>query len=283
MNTNISHLLLSVFLSSGRNIFSKKNAVNNNDVSEFFFSQSLLFLSATLLLIPLCIKGFSGISKITFLYGIIYGILLLLSQWMFTLSLKKGSTSICSVIYSLGFLLPTLSGTIFWNEEFSFGNLICLLIAITIILLSMKKENNKSHTFTPLILLAMLASGGLGIMQKIQQKNTFSEQKNEFLTIAFIFAFLTSFLAFWVSKNKIKIEIKSSVYPVFIGFCFGGANLFNTILAGKMNSAVFFPLQNISTIILSSLLGIVIFKEKITFKTLLIIVLGALTVIISVL
>ena len=66
----------------------------------------------------------------------------------------------------------------------------------------MKKENNKSHTFTPLILLAMLASGGLGIMQKIQQKNTFSEQKNEFLTIAFIFAFLTSFLAFWVSKNK---------------------------------------------------------------------------------
>ena len=279
MNTNIFYLFLSVFLSSGRNIFSKKNAVSNKDISQFFFSQASLFLSASLLLIPLCLINFSGISKITFMYGIVYGILLVLSQWMFTLSLKKGSTSICSVIYSLGFLLPTLSGIVFWNEEFAFCDLIGLLIAIVIILLSMKKESNQNRTITPLIIVAMLSSGGLGIMQKLQQKNPFAEQKNEFLTIAFLFAFLCSFLAFFNSKHKIKIEIKSAAYPLLTGLCFGGANLFNTILAGKMKSAIFFPLQNISTIIFSSILGILIFKEKITLKTIFIIILGAATII----
>lgn len=62
------------------------------------------------------------------------------------------------------------------------------------------------------------------------------------------------------------------------GVCFGGANLFNTILAGKMKSAVFFPLQNISTILLTTLLGIVLFKEKITKKTALILSLGILVI-----
>jgi len=41
-----------------------------------------------------------------------------------------------------------------------------------------------------------------------------------------------------------------------------------------MKSAVFFPMQNISTILLTALLGIVVFKEKFTIKTTIILMLG---------
>lgn len=47
---------------------------------------------------------------------------------------------------------------------------------------------------------------------------------------------------------------------------FALSNLLNTILAGKLDSAVFFPVLNVGTIIFSLLLGMVLYKEKFTRK-----------------
>ncbi len=280
---NLLFLLLSVSLTSGRNIASKKTAEDNKAPSLFFFSQAMLFLAADLLLISANITSFSLISTTTLLYGIIYGILLVLSQWMFTLALKIGSTSICSVVYSLGFIIPTVSGAIFWNEEFVITDLFGLILALTTIIFTVigkEKGGKTGKTFLLPIIIAMLSSGGLGIMQKVQQSSRFANERNEFLIIAFTLAFLSSIIGFIGCKNKAKIQKQNIVFPAIAGLCFGGANLFNTILAGRIKSAAFFPLQNISVILLSTILGITLFKEKLSFKNIMIILLGALTVVI---
>ncbi len=75
-------------------------------------------------------------------------------------------------------------------------------------------------------------------------------------------------------KYDSSFAVKKILSPAFTGICFGGANLCNTVLAGRMKSAVFFPLQNVSAILLTTLLSVVIFKEKLTWKTTLILVLG---------
>ena len=115
-------LLLSISLSSGRNIISKKTALLFGGKSNFFLSQTLLFGAATGLLLPFSIKELTNLSFITIIYGVIYGMLLVSSQWTFTLALRLGETSICTVVYSLGFILPTLSGTIFWKEKLTIFN-----------------------------------------------------------------------------------------------------------------------------------------------------------------
>ena len=280
---NILYLLASVSLTATRNITSKKTAAASKDLSQFFFSQSVLFLSAALLLIFLNPAAFVKISGVTVIYGIIYGVLLILSQWMFTLALKRGSTSICSVVYSLGFILPTISGTLFWGEPFTLLNLIGLILAISVIFLTVKRgegDKKAGGGFAAFILIAMVASGGLGIMQKFQQTCPAKDERSLFLIIAFGFAFLGSALAYLLSKKEARPQSSLIIYPAITGLCFGGANLLNTILAGRMKSAVFFPLQNISTILLSTLLGILIFKEKLNAKTAVIILLGASTVVI---
>ena len=280
---NLLYLLLSVSLTSGRNIASKKTAADNSATSLFFFSQAMLFLAADLLLISANITSFSQISATTLLYGIIYGILLILSQWMFTLALKIGSTSICSVVYSLGFIIPTVSGSIFWDEQFNptelFG-LILALITIFFTVIGKEKGGKSGKAFLLPIIIAMLSSGGLGVMQKVQQSSRFANERNEFLIIAFTLAFLSSIIGFGGCKNKARIQSRNIVFPVIAGLCFGGANLFNTILAGRIKSAAFFPLQNISVILLSTVLGITLFKEKLSFKNIMIILLGAVTVVI---
>ncbi len=280
---NLLFLLLSVSLTSGRNIASKKTASDNKETSHFFFSQAMLFLSAALLLISFNITSFSSLSATTIIYGIIYGVLLILSQWMFTLALKNGSTAICSVIYSLGFIIPTVSGSIFWDEAFTLTDLLGFVLALSTIaftVIGKEKDSQSGKTFILPIIIAMLSSGGLGIMQKVQQSSAYANERNEFLIIAFTLAFLASIIGFSACKTKAKIQRRNVVFPTVAGLCFGGANLFNTILAGRIKSAAFFPLQNISVILLSTLLGILFFKEKLTLKNIMIIILGAITVIV---
>lgn len=282
MKDNLLALSISVLLSVGRNIASKKTATDNGSKETFFFSQSMLFLSATLLLGIFNIKTVTIPSRETIVYGVIYGVLLIVSQWAFTLALKSGNTSVCSVVYSFGFLLPTLSGAIFWAEEFVLLDFLGLIIAVAVILLGLdfKTKSKSGNTFLPFVLAAMLASGGLGIMQKVQQSSSSASEKAEFLIIAFALAFLSSLVGFFTCKKTIKIKLPNVLYPALAGACFGGANLFNTVLAGRMKSSVFFPVQNISTVLLSTVLGIVFFKERLTLKNILIVVLGAITVVI---
>lgn len=266
----ILFLILSVTLSAGRNITSKKTAISLQKKSDFYFSQTVLFGSASALLLLFVLASHIKISLITFAFSIIYSALLILSQWMFTKALKNGNVAVCSVLYSLGFILPTLSGALFWGESFTIRNAIGVVLAIIVILFSAKKDNSVKQgkkTYIPYIITAMLSSGGLGIMQKVQSTLGLPDEKGIFLFTAFIIAFLASIAAYLACKEKEKPKIRASVPSALTGLCFGGANLFNTILAGKMSSAVFFPLQNISTIMITTLIGILLFKEKITFKT----------------
>jgi len=272
------YLFLSVSLSAGRSITSKKTAADAGRKAQFFLSQTVLFAAAALLLLLFGGAKWNKIAPVTPIYGILYGLLLILSQWMFTLALKSGSTSVCSVVYSLGFILPTVSGTLFWNEAFRFSQLIGILISVVIILLSARKSDadgkGDRRLFVPCIVTAMLSSGGLGIMQKVQQSSPAADEKGIFLLIAFCFAAFCSFAAFLLCRERAEFSLSKALYPAVTGLCFGGANLCNTVLAGRMKSAVFFPLQNISTILLTTLLGIVIFKEKLTPRTVSILLLG---------
>lgn len=276
MTENIPYLLLSVSLSSGRNLISKKTAVSYSGLGQFFFSQTLLFGCAAVLMLIFGITDLINASSVTWVYGGIYGILLLISQWMFTLALKNGAASVCTVIYSLGFIIPTLVGTYFWNEDLTIFSFLGILVAVLIILLSAKKEKTEtSHgIFIPFILVAMTASGGLGIMQKVQQSSAFAEEKEGFLAVAFFFAFIFSLVAFLIFDNGFSFSFKSCIPPALTGVCFGGANLFNTILAGRMSSAVFFPLQNVSVILLTAVLSLLFFRERLTLRTGIILLLG---------
>lgn len=276
-------LTLSVILSVGRNLFSKDISGFSFGTKSFYLVQAVTFFCGSLALI--IFGGFSGvsISALTAFYAIIYGVLLLSAQWCYTAALKTGTTGVCSTVYSLGFILPTISGSLFWNEKITLLNILGVLCVIPAIIISGTKSSAKGSTqnnkYIIPLLIAMLSSGGLGIMQKIQQNSPYPEQKAAFVLIAFVFAAALSLIFYIFTKAK-----ESSVLPKKllsasgIGICFGCCNLLNTTLAGRLDSAVFFPMQNISVILLSLVFGILIYKEKIHKKELVVLLLGILSI-----
>ena len=273
-------LALSVVLSSGRNLLSKNLSGIKFGTRNFFLCQCVLFSFGGVALVLFGKISRSHIAPITFIYATVYALLLVLAQWFYTAALSKGNTGLCSTVYSLGFILPTLSGAIFWEETFSFLDLSGVLCAIAAVVISglkqkSKEKSTKAYYFLPLV-VAMLASGGLGIVQKLQQKSAFAEQNSIFLLIAFLIASAISLIFSAFAKNQGNTERVFGKLAIasFVGIFFGCCNLLNTTLAGRLPSAIFFPTLNIGVILLSILLGMLLFKEKITKREIAVLILG---------
>jgi len=76
----------------------------------------------------------------------------------------------------------------------------------------------------------------------------------------------------------VKIAPKMLIVAGETVLCFVICNLLNTTLAGRLNSAVFFPLQNISVILLSLIFSILIFKERLSGKDVRVLILGGISI-----
>jgi drug/metabolite transporter (DMT)-like permease len=243
-----------------------------------------LFLCGAVALVLFGKISFGVVAYQTLIYAAVYAILLIFAQWFYTAALAKGNTALCSTVYSLGFILPTLSGAILWAESFSFLDLLGIMCAISAVIVSglksqAKEKATKSYYFIPLV-IAMLASGGLGIVQKLQQKSAYAEQKSIFLLIAFTLAAVISLIFSLFAKKQGDPPFRRGklVVASCIGVCFGCCNLLNTTLAGLLDSAIFFPTLNIGVILLSMICGVIFFKERITKKEITVLILGGVSI-----
>ena len=271
-------LTLSIALSSCRNLLSKNLSSASFATRRFFLRQSILFAGGAAAVLLLGIKELCLPSAQTLLHGAIYACLLIFAQWFYTVALGKGNTGTCSTVYSMGFILPTLSGALFWSEHLSVLNTVGILCAAAAIIcsadFSTKSKAKSSHGYIPL-LIAMLASGGLGIMQKVQQKSQVADERGAFLLTAFILAAVASAVCALFNKADDNPTAKSEIaISSGVGLAFGCCNLLNTALAGMLPSAVFFPTLNIGTILVTLICGIVFYKESIQRRNVLVLVLG---------
>lgn len=273
-------LLLSIILSTGRNIFSKSISKIPAKTKNFYRMQAVLFLCGCLVL--LFDKSVYILpSMATVIMAVVYGLLLISAQWNYTAALQSGAVGLCSTVYSLGFIVPTISGALFWNEKLTFLRILGVFLVIPAIIISGSSKGGKSGEnkyFLPLI-LAMLSSGGLGIMQKVQQSSSAASEKSAFILIAFIIAGAFSLIrSTFAVKNDANVEKNQIAFSALIGLCFAGCNLLNTILAGLLDSAVFFPTLNIGSIIISLIIGLIAFGEKLNRKTVIVLIIGIVSI-----
>lgn len=278
-------LCLSILLSTGRNLLSKKLSDVSFGTRAFYLCQVLLFLGGSASVFLSVGGRMSDLAPETLLYAVIYAFLLLCAQWFYTAALSHGSTALCSTVYALGFIIPTLAGALVWSEPFSVLDLVGLLCAISAVIASgtprQKQATGLSKRNFLCLSVAMLASGGLGVMQKMQQRSAYAEQRASFLLTAFLLAAVISVLfALFTKKSPASLSVRKGQLLVApcIGIFFGCCNLINVILAARLESAVLFPVLNIGVILLSIVGGALVFKEKTGRQELTVLLLGTISI-----
>ncbi|MDF2685801.1 MAG: protein of unknown function transrane [Clostridia bacterium] len=256
-----------------RNYYSKKNVKTVTDYYAFNFLSSIL---STVILIALS-GGIQLPSLYTLILGIIFGIVTALAAIANLQALNIGPMSYTSVIITASMIIPALSGSLIWNEQISIWQYIGMLLMVVSIAFSVDKKSNEKSSSVKWLLLCMTAflfGGSIGIMQKFHQSSVYSEELSEFLIIAFLISTIFSFGMYqWYSKRKkipksISFSFKSSTFimAVVSGIFIALANQINLYLSGVMNSAIFFPVVNGGGLLLTAIVAIVFFKEKLSKK-----------------
>ena len=265
------YLLLSasILLETAKNVFSnnfsKKSLKNETDIYKF---NTLMYAGSFLVL--MFIRS-PAASLFTILLAVLFAVALWFNQYAFLKALKYGPMGFTTFIQGVSLVIPIIFGALVWNEEIKLQQYILLAILITSLWLAL---NIKKGEFDVKWLLfsvgAMVSMGAISILQSVHQMSVHKNELIAFLRTAFLFTVIINLLG-WAMRSKKEpscFKLKSSAVPMatFSGIFMGAVHIINLYLAGAMQKIIFFPTVNGGLIFITLISGLVFFKEKLTIK-----------------
>ena len=246
--------------------------------------------------ILLCWGGFGQSSVFTIVLGVAFGAVTALQGITNIAALQVGPMSYTSVFISFSTLISSLSGVMFFDESLGWAQIVGMVLMLASFVLAAKSdvdEKKANVKWLFLCLIAFVATGGIGVMQKVHQSSEYRDELNAFLIIAFVSsAVLCAFFAALMKRRESRfadekekrINGKRQVWlllgiMIASGACVAVNNKFNLYLSGVMDSAVFFPIVNGGGLVLTTLAAVLLFKEKLSAKQWIGVVLGIASVV----
>ena len=266
-----------------KNRFAKQNLKNQSD--------NLIYNLAGNILCIFIMAAFGGLSAthgVTILIAALFGLMNLISGITYTLALKHGPMSLSSLIILGGSLIfSTVVGTTMFGESVSVIQIVGIALVLTsmVFISDTRVETNITTSWIAIVLIAALFNGTLGVVQKIQSQSAFPDEKLPFLFWTFIFCSL--FNSIWLflntktgKKEPVTIRLRGLllIAALVVGTTTATQHIINLKLVAEMPAAVFFPICSGSRILLSALVDIVFFKEKLSKRQILSFLLGLMAI-----
>lgn len=236
--------------------------------------------------IGLLINGSSfHVDLYTLLTAIMFGIMLALCMLVTFYSMQVTTVAISSVFKAASVIIPCVFGAMFFNESITFINILGFLLFLlsVFVIVSKKKEDSKKFGLKAFLsCLGVLLTNGLGSVSiQLFGQCVNSGDEAMFMFISYCIQALILFVIYIVYSAKEKSQTKISHNMVLYGII-GTIAMFliqqiTAVLSSKVSSMSIFPVTMGSSVSISVLVGLLFFKEKTSFKS----ILGIIGVIIS--
>lgn len=267
------YLVLSVIFASSLFVILKyfeKYQINNFQaiVVNYFVAFSMGFLLSDEIVSVKFI-----VSKSWFFGSIILGTLFITIFNVTALTAQRGGLSVASVAGKMSLVIPVLFGIIVYKESFSFFKFIGIILALLAVFLTSKKSNgvvlNKS-----ILLLTFILFLGAGIIDTlvkyIEMNYVATNELIYYIATTFLIAGCIgiTILMFQLIKKKTKIHFKN----ILGGIVLGVPNYFSLYFLIKalqhpiLESSTVFTINNVLIVMLTTILGVVLFKEYLSFR-----------------
>ena len=270
-------LTVSLVAALGGSIFKKLYTNRDSRLSGSFAYTAVGCLVAAAVLFAW--GGFGKASLFTVLLGVLFGAVTALQGVTNMAALQVGPLSYTTVIISFSTLISALSGVLFFGESIGLWQIIGMALMLASFALANGGENGGKRANLRWLLLcvvAFLATGAIGVMQKIHQSSAFKGELNAFLVIAFaVSAFLSGVITLLLRKkdrtsNAPENARGKMILLIFLmlisGVCVAVNNKLNLYLSGVIDSVIFFPVVNGGGLVLTTLASLLIFKERLRAK-----------------
>ena len=209
-----------------------------------------------------------------FYYTFGLGILFIVVFILIARATQINGLSVASVSTKMSVIIPIIFGLIYYQEQlgiFKFIGILCALSAVYLVSVKSNKglKLSKRDLFLPLLVL--LGSGVIDTSIKFLEEAYVAENDiSIFSAIIFLSAAILGIvlLIFKSLKGTVKIEMKNIIGGIALGI----PNYFSIFLLVKalrsdvLDSSGIFAINNVSIVTLSTIAGIILFKEKLLPK-----------------
>ncbi len=222
-----------------------------------------------------------------FLGAFLLGVLFIVVFNLMALTSQKNGLSVASVSSKMSVVIAIVFGVLYYDESLSFIKITGILLALIAVYLTSTKEkdsclNQNSGFLFPILLF--FGSGAIDTSLKYVE-TTFVQDGGVPLFSATIFACAFIFGSLFLASQKFKGLVVFEFKNILGGILLGVPNYFSIVYLLKalstegMESSTAFTINNVGIVILSTLFGMMLFKERIAIKNWLGIVVAILSII----
>ena len=207
-----------------------------------------------------------------FLGAIFLGALFVSIFFVMATTAQRNGVSVASVAGKMSVVIPILFGVFLYNESVTFLKVIGIVIAlIAVYLASVKDEKNTKSGSIIFPILLFLGSGVIDTTLKYVEVNFVAKEdvslfSGSLFGIAAIFGFLI--LRIKAIKKRESFGVKNIIAGIILGVpnYFSIVFLIKALQNEKFESSVLFTVNNVAIVILSTFVGLLLFKEKFSLK-----------------
>lgn len=263
------YLLLSIFFNAILFVIIKSFAkFNINALQALVVNYLTAFLVGLLFLNNQKID--SQILQKNWIFGsIILGFIFIGTFYATTIASQRNGLSTASVASKMSIVIPILSGVLLFHEVLNSIKISGIILALIAVYFTSKKEKGEIQASGNLLYPAMVFIGAGTIDASLKYLQSHFVPENEvgiFSTLTFLCAFFVGILiiSFQVIVNKTKIYGRNILGGIVLGIpnFFSLYYLIKMLEAKAFQSATLFTIHNIAIVILTSIVGVLFFNEK---------------------
>jgi len=170
-------------------------------------------------------------------------------------------------------IIPIVLGVLLYNETLGIIKIIGVFLALIAVYFTSKKETGEIQKASNLVFPILVFFGAGTIDSSLKYLQTYYLESNQiglFSTITFLCAFFVGVFILIVQAFRGQLQLKGST--ILGGIILGLPNYFSLYYLVKMleakafQSATLFTIHNISIVLISTVVGILFFKEKISIR-----------------
>ena len=254
--------------------------VFNERYNENLASYSMFYAASSVITVACLIAWAGGVPKIahpmTIVFGVAFGTLFMATLLVYGMAMKTGPLSYTTLLFSAGMVIPVIAGVLLFHDRMSFLQAIgFVLILVTFYVVSKQKADpgtgakiNSKWLF--FVSLTFLGNGLLGFLSKSHQYLYPGDDKILYMAIGFATTAVLSsiMLLFFTVLKKQKIEAVRSpgLYTsiIVMGLTSTVGNKLVMDLIGSVPVGVLFPIVNGGVMLVVILMSRVVFREAIT-------------------
>ena len=191
--------------------------------------------------------------------GVISGVMFLGSFVLLQWNIRKNGVVLPATFMKLGVLVPTVLSILIFGETLRWTQIAGIAAAISAIFLMQGGGREKAASMVGLIAL-MLGGGSTDAMSKIYEEVASAALKDHYLMYTFFIAMLLCIVVCVLRRQTL------TPMDALFGLAIGIPNYFSArfllLSLAEIPAVVAYPSYNVGTIVLVTVLGMLVFKEK---------------------